>query len=305
MVLAYISCTLGGCPTAPAIPIPSVTHHIRSLFMPTSLYFNSPDADLVLRSNTPLCLDFQVHKCVLSSASPFFRQMFTLPQSPSQSEPLIPVVDVSEPNDTLEKLLQFIYPVINPPVNTLDELVDLLEAATKYDMIVAVETLRKLLVEPRFAESWPTRVYAIASRFDLEEEAKIASRYTLSINVLDCPLSEDLKHITAFQYHRLLDLHRRRAKAAQELLRISDHIKCMLCNGTHYGVLLAPKWWKDFEERAKEELSLRPTTEVIFSMAFLARSGQAGCERCSGSILDSYHFLEELKKRIDDLPSTI
>ncbi|KAJ3478474.1 hypothetical protein NLI96_g9733 [Meripilus lineatus] len=232
--------------------------------------------------------------------------MFTLPQSASDScseEP--PIIDVSESNDTLEKLLQFIYPVIPPPVHTLDELVDLLEAAYKYDLTVAIETLRKLLVEPRFVQMAPTRVYAIASRFELEEEAKIASRYTLSVNVLDCPLSEDLKFISAFQYRRLLDLHRSRAKAAQELLQIPEHVKCMLCNGTHYGVFLQPRWWKDFEERAKEELSVRPTTDVIFSMGFLAKAGKAGCERCSGSILESYWFLEELKKKIDELPSTI
>lgn len=274
--------------------------------MSTSLHFSSLDADLVLRSNTPLSLDFRVHRCILSAASPFFAHMFTLPQSPSDSDnPPVPIVDVSEPNEVLEKVLRFIYPMADPPVDTLDELVDLLEAATKYDMIFALDTLRRLLVEPRFVEKWPTRVYAIASRFELEEEAKVASRHTLNVNVLDCPLSEDLKYITAFQYHRLLDLHRRRAKAAQELLKLSDNVKCMLCNGTHYGVFLQPRWWKDFEERAKKELSVRPTTDVIFSMGFLALSGKAGCERCSGSILESYLFLEELKKKIDDLPSTI
>jgi hypothetical protein len=45
---------------------------------------------------------------------------------------------------------------------------------------------------------------------------------------------------------------------------------------------------------------------VIFEMGFVARAATTcGCQRCPGSVLDSYRFLEELKKRIDELPSTI
>ena len=66
-----------------------------------------------------------------------------------------------------------------------------------------------------------------------------------------------------------------------------------------------PRWWDDFVLRAKDELRARPTSDVVFSMAFLAQSAQAGCERCGGSILAAHAFLEELKKNIDALPSTI
>ncbi|PSR76951.1 hypothetical protein PHLCEN_2v8123 [Hermanssonia centrifuga] len=274
----------------------------------TSQYFDYRDADLVLRcSSSPTPLDFRVHKCILSAASPFFRDMFTLPQAPRNSDEgdELPIVEVSEGSSTMEMLLRYVYPVLNPTIDTLDDLTVVLEAAYKYDMVVAIETLRTLLLLPRFLEETPTRIYAIASRFELEEEAKVASRYTLKINVLDCPLSEDLKFISAYQYHRLLDLHRQRAKAAQELLHIPDTVKCMMCNGTHYGVFLPPKWWKDFEERAKEELRVRPTTEVIFSMSFLAQSAQTGCERCAMSVLEAHWFLTKLKKSMDELPSTI
>ncbi|TCD61361.1 hypothetical protein EIP91_008551 [Steccherinum ochraceum] len=235
--------------------------------------------------------------------------MFTLPQAPPADgeEPTVPVVDVEETHATLDTLLRIVYPMVDPWIETLDELSLVLGAAVKYDLAVATETLRKILVAPRFVSKWPTRVYAIASRYDLEEEAKIASRYTLSVNVLDCPLSEDLKYITAYAYHRLLDLHRTRAKAAQELLldMPPDNVKCMLCNGTHYGTFLAPKWWTQFQSMAREELKQRPTTDVIFSMPFLAQVASAGCDRCAGSILGSYAFLEELRKKIDDLPATI
>jgi len=271
-----------------------------------STYFSSPDADLVLRSGASSPVDFRVHRCILAASSPFFSDMFTLPQPNStNASSSAPVVEVSEDGETLEKLLCLIYPVPKPVIHDLDELTVVLEAANKYDVTVAIDILRALLVTPAFIEKEPLRVYSIACRFDLEEEVKIASRHTLSMNVLDCPLSEDLKHITAYQYHQLLDLHKTRAKAAQELLLLHEDVKCMMCNGTHYGQFIPPKWWKDFEQRARKELSLKPTTDTIFSMPFLAESARAGCERCAVSIFEAQWFLKELKQSIDDLPSTV
>ena len=270
----------------------------------TARHFSFDDADIILRSAAPHATEFRVHKSLLSAASPFFKHMFALPQTPHTNIE-IPVIDVFEPGTTMETLLQYIYPMTRPTIATLDELIPILEAATKYDMISVVDILRKRLVSPEFAKAAPTRVYAIACRFDLEDEAKVASRYTLNVNVLDCPLHDDLKHITAYAYHRLLDLHRKRAKAAQELLQLSEDVKCMQCNGARYHAFLPPKWWADFHERARQELALRPTTDVVFSMPFLAQSAQAGCERCAGSILEAHSFLDQLKKSIDDLPSTI
>lgn len=269
-----------------------------------SIHFNSLDADLVLRSSAPSPTNFRVHRCILAASSSFFEHMFTLPQ-PGLASGSVPTVDVSETADTLEKLLRLIYPMPNPVIDTLDELTPLLEAACKYDITVAVDILSTRLLSPSFLAKEPLRVFAIASRFDLEEAAKIASGHTLSINILDSPLSEDLRHISAYQYHRLLNLHRSRAAAAQDLLVLHADVKCMMCNGTHYGRFIPPKWWKNFEERAKDELALRPTTEKIFAMPFLADSARAGCERCAVSIFEAQWFLSDLKKRIDDLPSTI
>ena len=272
----------------------------------TSHIFDAADADLVLRSSEPNSVNFRVHKCILAVASPFFRHMFELPQPHREfNEDAIPVVDVSETAKTLETLLGFVYPVPRPSIDSLDHLTPVLETASKYDFTAVVSHLSTLLVAPRFVEADPVRVYAIACRFDLEDAARIAARHTLSVNVLDAPLTEDLKCISAYQYHQLLTLHRKRAAAAQELLLIPDNVKCMMCNGTHYGAFSPPRWWKDFEERVRKELSVRPTTDVIFSMAFLAQSAHAGCERCSGSILDAHWFLADLKKRIDDLPAVI
>jgi hypothetical protein len=269
--------------------------------------FDAIDADLILLSSNDA--EFRVHRCILAAASLFFAHMFTLPQPPmtiSGDTPL-PVIPVSEPRQTLDSVLRFVYPIQDPPIKDLNELNSVLGAAFKYDFASVISSLRKILVAPHFLETSPTRVFAIASRYELESEAQLASRYTLNINILDCPLSDDLKHITAHSYHRLLDLHRRRGDAAQKLLQVPDEVKCMQCNGHGLASSFAPpKWWKVWEGMARKELAARPTTDVIFGMEFLAQAADAtGCPRCAGSVMDSYVFLGELKRSIDALPATI
>ena len=273
--------------------------------------FSSPDADIILRSDDSRPTDFRVHRCILRAGSPFFHTMFSLPQPAlpqpeCDSDERLSVLDVAEPAAVLDPLLRFLYPVPDPEVSTLDALVLVMVAASKYDMAAVMDRLRVLLVSPAFLETASVRVFAIASRFDLEEEAKLASKYTLRVHVLDAPLCEDLRHISAYSYHRLLDLHRRRGDAARQALCVSDGLRCAQCNGSQYNAVAPPKWWGEFAARAGEELRNRPTSDVIFTLKFLMQSAHAsGCSRCPGSILESYIFLDKLKAKIDALPSTI
>jgi hypothetical protein len=71
------------------------------------------------------------------------------------------------------------------------------------------------LLKPPSSPTRPPDIYALACRYGLDEELRIASRYTLGINMFDGPPMEDLKYITGYSYHRLFNLHRQRSKAAQ------------------------------------------------------------------------------------------
>ena len=185
--------------------------------------FDAADCDVVLRTVDDERL--RVHRRILQEASPFFSDLFSLPQPPSDNNEDPPIIDVEENAGLMKTLLSLVYPGPEPEIDTLDELSALLVAAMKYQLIRAVDALRRLLITPEFVEKHPTRVYAIACRHDLDEEARVASKYTLNINVLDCPLTDDLKYISAFAYHRLLDLHRKRGQAAQALLVCEEDVK--------------------------------------------------------------------------------
>lgn len=268
--------------------------------------FYAPGSDMLLLSSDDV--KFCVHRCILAAASPFFEHMFALPQPPDDptNEERRPVIPVSEPSSTVHTLLRFVYPVPHPTTSSLDELSNILGVAVKYDFLGVISSLRKQLITPAYLKDDPVRVFAIASRYEFEHEAQVASRHTLSVNILDCPLSDDFRFITAHSYHRLLVLHKKRSKDAQALLKIPEDVKCLQCSGPYYGAFVPPKWWKEFERMARVDLEIRPTTDVIFSMPFFARAAEAsGCARCASSILDSHEFLSDLKRQIDELPATI
>ncbi|KAF8506210.1 hypothetical protein JB92DRAFT_2736596 [Gautieria morchelliformis] len=259
--------------------------------------FDSPDADVALRTDDGT--SFRVSSQILSEASPLFRDLLTLPQPAADKDVLPAVIQVAERSEVMHTLLRFIYPIKDPPVETLSLLGDVLGAALKYDMGLAVQSLRQLLLSPKFVKNEPFRVYAFACQHGVDEEANIASGHTLTMNILDAPLMEELKFITGYEYHQLLNLHRSRGKAAQDLLVCHPTIRCPGCSRVY-----PPKWWIDWSTQAKVELRRKPTTNIIFSLAFLAKSSRAWCQYCGASILKS-PFLLALKKRIDDLPTTI
>jgi len=266
--------------------------------------FDAADADVILRTASPDPTDFRVHRLILSLSSPFFQTTFSLPNAPHNGEDEIPVIDIAESSEVLDTLLRAIYPVHPPDIHTLDKLGPILEAAIKYDMASVLQSLRNTVITPSFLNSSPLRVYAMAARYDFEEEMKVASRATLNNCVLEEPLCDDLKFINGQALFRLLSLHHRRTKAIKEAFTtFSLTLTTKRCPSA-----LCQKWWADFKLRAFEEVAERPTTKVIFSLSFLNLNGEnrtCGAAYNPPCAMRIPSCLEELKQQIDDLPDTV
>ncbi|KAJ6525934.1 hypothetical protein DFH09DRAFT_1371810 [Mycena vulgaris] len=99
-------------------------------FVPSSP-FDDPAGDVILRLSDGI--DFHVHRLVLSLASPFFKQMFTLQPN---AEPGVLAILVSESALVLDRALRFWYPRAVPILSqTLDELQQMLKCLLlKYDI---------------------------------------------------------------------------------------------------------------------------------------------------------------------------
>lgn len=286
--------------------------------------FDAPDADLILRSGGQKSSEFRVHRCILAmvsaklllryrinigQASPVFNTMFSLPQSESASKST-PVVDLSENDATLDALLRLLYPVTDPAFKDLAELGPVIDAAMKYEINVVLTRLRSILVSPAFLEKQPLQVYAIATHWEFEEEMKLASGYTLGVDIINSPSADSLNHTITSHYRRLLLFHLERAAKAQQLLEdvFPKQPTCSACRQYVDG------WHKAYKQKAKDELSLRPTSSIICSFDFIApiadsvdaaECSMSSCRKGGRKLEISRLFLETLKKKIDDLPSTI
>jgi hypothetical protein len=140
-----------------------------------------PNADIILRSSDSV--DFHVHKSVLVASSPFFRDMFSLPQSPNDAgDDALPVVDLSEDAETLNSLVSMLYPVVREIPHYSNDILTLLTAATKYDMD-AVQSFIRAEVSRRglLSSSCPGvfHAYALAYSKGLIPEMATAARHTL------------------------------------------------------------------------------------------------------------------------------
>lgn len=288
--------------------------------------FDHPDADVILRSSDKEPVDFRVFKLFLSLASPFFAMIFTLPQPNSplymeEHEDGVPVIQMSEEQRTLHLLLQFCYPIALldvPRLSSLQELQSIAQAAFKFEMDGVIKFTKKALVEPRFLESQPLRVFAIACRFGWVAEAKIAARYTLREPMASSTYFEELTQITAAAYHRLQQYHRicgevaaSRARMQPALAEFDDEwiwIVCHRCPGTGLrmrrdtGYPDSRKWFVEWIQDVAVELQERPwgVAAKKFDLREKAVSKAQHCPTCgSRAATDLEMFAEILAVEIE------
>ncbi|PBK99746.1 hypothetical protein ARMGADRAFT_878807, partial [Armillaria gallica] len=124
--------------------------------------FNDMGADLILRSSEGV--HFYVHKPLLSLASPVFRDMFNIGQTPLTFQGGIPVVQMSEDSDVLHKLLVWCDPrsVPLPEQFAIDDISRVLSLTDKFMMEGVASRVGMLLF--KYAEKQPAHVYALAYR---------------------------------------------------------------------------------------------------------------------------------------------
>jgi len=170
--------------------------------------FAEDDANIVLRSADGIY--YRVPAYTLRTTSGFFRGMMTLPQSNSHQADDVIVLD--ESSRVLGTLLRLVGGLEFSWWQSLDELEGLLAAAEKYDMPGPRTIIHgHIITSPTPEQS--LRLYAIAAHFGWEEQAKLASKDTLSLSIYDIKHAAVLGGVPSSYLLRLLHLHRRRSDA--------------------------------------------------------------------------------------------
>jgi len=152
-------------------------------------------------------------------ASPFFRDLLSLPQPPdSETIDGLPVVQLSEDAELLKSLVSMLYPISPATPDSYEEVLYLLAACQKYDMVPVQFSIRARVDCGDFPAPVGTEVfcaYAIASSKGLVPEMEKAARSTLEYPMTFESLGEGLR---LFDGCALRDLAKYRKRCVDNLV---------------------------------------------------------------------------------------
>ena len=174
--------------------------------------------------------------------------------------------------------------------------------ADKYGAGVVMEHLKGILI-PWFLEASPLRVYALASRWGLEEEAKIASRGTLTMDIFQELPREDAELMGGHACQRLYLLHFNRREAARALVekhpRPSPMRPSCLCG--------FPPVWSGLVSALSQRVAARPwlTAEELYEEAAKYDYQKICSPTCCHSFRNMHVYFSSLLKGLSDLPQTV
>ena len=155
-----------------------------------NLLFEFPGADITLRSCDSY--EFRVPKMYIFHSSPILGEQVLAANIPQLdiadiAAAAIPVVQLSESGAILFSLLTYIFPVQPLLPSTVEQTMELLSAAQKYEMDATLIHIRNHIAQqqPAFIqEENSLHIYSLAQKHGLRQEALLAARSTLGLPTL-------------------------------------------------------------------------------------------------------------------------
>ena len=226
--------------------------------------------------------------------------MFGLPQPmdpPSQT----PTINVPESSDILQPFIQYLYPRSPPKILDISMWAALYAIADKYNVEMITDLLRDILI-PRFLEAFPLRVYALASYWGLEEEAKIASTRTLTMDIFEELPREDAELMGGGACQQLYLLHFNRREAARSL--IANHPRPSPSNSS---CQCFPPTYSSLIPALCQRVATRPqlTAEELYEEAARFIYPTKCGDSCRNAFKNMHAYFTSLLKGISELPQTI
>jgi hypothetical protein len=183
----------------------------------SNLFDSFPDADLILRSSDSH--EFSVPKLYIVHSSPILAK--SLRSTSGSSDGDTTTSEESEDECTVQlpynrvivsSLLTFIFPVSTILPSTSEEIMELLSAAQKYQMDSILARIRDRLSRqdpPFICVENAFRIYSLAQKYGLRDEARQAARTSLSISMTFDDLDEQLEIMPGSYLYELWKYHQR------------------------------------------------------------------------------------------------
>ncbi|KAL7281245.1 hypothetical protein ACG7TL_004553 [Trametes sanguinea] len=271
--------------------------------------FSSEDGDVVLGSKDRVL--FRVHSYTLKTTSGWFRAMYSLPQrGPSVADIPAETIYVDEDSATLEGLLRMVCGLPIPRLDSYDVIEPILHAAEKYDMPGPMSIIRALVVTQPLIDD-PLRLYAIACRYGWQDEAMMASRYTLTLNLHAPEHRSTLQKLGTEALLNLFQLHHVRRETLRRRLNDPPFVNdAGDTSCSHCGTLVDYHTWRELKYVIVMEMDSRPLGDTVCNPGLLewpaARAcWNAKCHNCDRVLYDKTLTMRVIRECIDSLPTTI
>jgi hypothetical protein len=215
-----------------------------------NVLFNYPGADLTLRSSDSYI--FLVSKLYIINNSPKLGKLVqNALNSPCATHDEIshPVVQLSDTGLILHSLLTFTFPVSSVLPSTIEETMELLSVAQKYEMNSTMARIRGCVARQDPSFTSPENafyVYSLAQKYGLRQEALQAARSTLTFSMTIEDLEDKFDILQGATLYELWKYHKRvRSALASGLAKFRD----LGARGTLTGIRCAwstpsliPRW---------------------------------------------------------------
>ncbi|RDB18928.1 hypothetical protein Hypma_014379 [Hypsizygus marmoreus] len=276
--------------------------------------FNSPDGDVILCSTESTF--YRLPSYVLRHTTGLFRTMLSPPEGfgeHSEGQEAEPIM-VEEKDNIVERLLRLISGLETPKWESFDELEAVISLAEKWDAPGPLSIIRSAITAPVFLTE-PLRLYVLATRFGWDEEARLASTYTLTLALYDETHASQLQRLSPKDLMRLLGFHRRRRDDFKTFIDRDERFNAgnaMDCFCSGCGEKIDNHTWRELKGRMFYEMDQRPLGDTLYGLdmeewpesvaCWTAKCGKKECGRLNYNKLTT---LRDIKASIDRLPTTI
>ncbi|KAI0301722.1 hypothetical protein B0F90DRAFT_1717291 [Multifurca ochricompacta] len=251
-----------------------------------------PDADIILRSSDHH--EFRVPRIYIINSSPPLRKLLVQAISnldtPSiEREASLATVQLPERSSILSRLLTFIFPVPATLPSTIEEIMELLSVAQKYEIYPVLTQIRDRIARqhPKFiSPETALRVYSLAQKYKLREED--------SMTIED--LEDKLDVMPGAFLYELWKFHQRaRGNLLLDILgfRMTDlrqTLKDLQCS--QLGCFGFPRWLDNYVDSITKTPAVFDITE--FHMALTrhvvpSSTSLNGCSHCGSISSETMH----------------
>ncbi|KAG8961414.1 hypothetical protein FRC00_012312 [Tulasnella sp. 408] len=267
--------------------------------------------DCILR--TPDGTKFKVVKAILYLGSTVFRDMFDMPPATgvSTEEAKLPIIPVGEDPETMQTLLQMLYPIEPPTIKSLSLAKKLIPACDKYFVnTTKVQIhLQRILSSSRSLKEDPLACYTLSWSLGLGEEAVAASRHLHHVDLSNRQIAKrivsqsgNLDALTG-----LWDVKFRRERALDELLALAKVDQNTAC-GKHGPVTGTTREYLARKEALRRSLNVpEPICEDVEAfLGFEVGQNYRNCNDCKavkGNFLAGVQI--EVMKHLRRYPQSI